>query len=237
MNRRPKPNPARTPPSAETPGLFITALKPVRGQPALRRIFIGRKAVGDIASDRAEELGFRLGAPWTEDLQAQLARLTAERKATTDAARLITRRPRSRAELLAELVRRGHEPHAADAAVRVMAHLGAVNDAALAATVATGRLSRGRATGDVERALARRGVHQADAQQAISHAAADDGRTDLERAMAVARARLRGSLGAEPVLTRQRRLFALLQRRGYDDETCRAVIAALVPDETPGGSD
>ncbi len=210
------------------PGLFITARKPVRNKPALLRIFVGKLAVGNMSIDQADELGFTLGAPWTELKQQLMSTISAEHAATADGVRLLVKRPMPRKVLEQALQDRGHSAAAIASAGQTFDALGLINDRSFAAAFATGRIARSRSESSISRDLKRRGVDAKIIKSAVDQARSDDGRSDLCRAEELARSRLKGSLRTQPPATQRRRLYALLARRGFDGELCESIVRKLI---------
>ncbi len=94
-------------------------------------------------------------------------------RATAHAVRLLSVRARTRSELEQALTRRGYLPGAREAALKRVAELGYLDDAAYAKGRAAVLLGEGKlAPAGVRRRLVARGVSEADARAAVAQAAA-----------------------------------------------------------------
>ncbi|MHB1740173.1 MAG: regulatory protein RecX [Actinomycetes bacterium] len=164
-------------------------------------------------------------------------RADAELVARTICLRMLTTAPRTRAQLAAEMARRGV---GADVAAGVLERLGAVglvDDQAYAASWADSRLrQRGAGRRMLEGELRRRGVGSGEVTAALAGISAEQERQAARR---LVERRLPTMRDLDPVV-RERRLFALLARRGHEADGARAVIrdvtAAHEPD-VPGSCD
>jgi regulatory protein len=138
-------------------------------------------------------------------------------RAKDDALKALRRQALSRARLLAQLARRGHDDGVAERAVREMERLGLINDNALAADVVDRELGRSPA-GEalLEAKLRQREVDEHAADAAVSGALR--GRSQSDDALEAARRRLaRSGVQQDPQAT-LRRLVQHLARRGFDAE-------------------
>lgn len=143
--------------------------------------------------------------------------------------RLLTIRPRSRAELAQALERRRVEDAVADAVLGRLTDVGLVDDVAFAEAYVASRQGR-RALGRraITHQLHRRGVDQEVAAEAVS---AIDSEAELAAARELVAIRLRGTEG-QPSPVRARRAAGMLARRGYPPGiAARAVREALELDE------
>lgn len=128
------------------------------------------------------------------------------------ALRLLTVRPRSRAELLDRLSRIGVDEGAVGAALEDLERVGLVDDAAFARQVVEWRAG-GRLEGDraVRAALRAKGVDPAVGEAALHDVAPTD---EEARALELAERRARRLSGLPPERA-YARLLSFLQRRGY----------------------
>ena len=128
--------------------------------------------------------------------------------------RLLTVRPRTRAELAAVLHRRGIPDDAAEQVLDRLDEVGLVNDSAFAETfVRSGHAHRGLGPRALTAELRRRGVTAAVAREAVSTVGRED---EEQRARELVRRRLRGSTPREET-TLVRRLVSMLARKGYPE--------------------
>lgn len=163
----------------------------------------------------------RLDCPWLAGGQpvddgrlGELRRWAAADAAERRALRLLARRGRSRAELQSRLQEWGVDPESAGELLDRLAAAGAVDDAALASSLAEHRRESGHGRLRVQADLTRLGVDRGDV------AAAVDAGGDSEQERARCRAELERRFGDRP---RDRRGLARaashLARRGFDADT------------------
>jgi regulatory protein len=145
--------------------------------------------------------------------------------------RLLTERPRSRAELAGALRRRGVPEEIGEPVLNRLGELGLVNDAALAeAAVYSGQSHRGLGRRALSAELRRRGVPDEVAREAVAVVRSED---EERRARELVRRKLRTSSvrGTEAMA---RRLGAMLVRKGYPEELAgRVVRDELGADDLP----
>jgi regulatory protein len=135
--------------------------------------------------------------------------------------RLLTVRPRTRAELHTTLLRRGIETDVADQVLGRLNEVGLVDDAAFAEQWVRSRHTyQGMARRALAAELRRRGVDDPVAAEAV---AAVDSESEESRARDLVRKRLR-ALGAADELTRIRRLVSMLARKGYSEGMAYRVV-------------
>ncbi len=143
--------------------------------------------------------------------------------------RLLTARPRTRAELSAALSRKGVPEDAAEAVLSRLGDVGLIDDAAYAAAYVESRhRGRGLARGALRQALRQRGV--ADEDVASSRETLDP-----EREAATAAELVRRKLGSMRTLDREtqvRRLTGMLARKGYPMGVALRVIRSALDEQT-----
>ena len=149
--------------------------------------------------------------------------------ARTICLRLLTVRPRTRAELAQALHRRGVPDDAAADVLARFAEVNLVDDAAFAASFArSSQHYRGLGRRAVAAGLRRRGVEDDVVAQTLATIGTED---ELAAAQSVARRRMRTLGGLEPAV-QARRLLGALARRGFSGE-----LAWQVVHETLRGAD
>jgi regulatory protein len=141
--------------------------------------------------------------------------------------------PRSRAELMQKLARRGCTPDVADAVLDRMAQVGLVDDEAYAhMLVRSQQAGRGLARRALARELRTKGIEGELADQALSSISDEDER-DRARALVDKKLRAMHGLGLE---VQTRRLAGMLARKGYSSSLTYAVIREAVaeaPEHVP----
>jgi regulatory protein len=217
----------------EAPGGIVTAITAHPRKAGRFIVSVADQARALISGETVGELGLRVGTNLDGRGAAALAEASA-RQATFDrAVHLLSFRPRSSMELRRKLLgppRPAESRHVEEALVRLAA-LGYVNDAAFAREFTRSRVGNvGMSRRRVAAELRRRGV----AREAIADALGEGGEAgaadEVSAASDVARRRLRAMRGLDDP-ARRRRLYAFLARRGFDADTIRRALAAVLSDE------
>ncbi len=143
-------------------------------------------------------------------------------RARAAAERLLRFRPRSEQELRQRLRQKGVEAPVIETLVQELARKDLLNDQKFAQYVATNRLVM-RPTGvrALRDELRRKGVASTVAEAALTKATAGYDEAAAARELAQRRA---GQMSGLPAATIQRRLFGLLQRRGFSSEVVYRVV-------------
>ena len=135
--------------------------------------------------------------------------------------RLLTMRPRTRAELHTALLRRGIEAEVADQVLGRLNEVGLVDDAGFAEQwVRSRHTHQGMARRALAAELRRKGVDDPVAAEAV---AAVDSESEESRARELVRKRLRASTAADEQ-TVIRRLVGMLARKGYPEGMAYRVV-------------
>ena len=151
-------------------------------------------------------------------------------KAREAALRMLDRSRRTRRELERRLGEQGHAPEAAAAALDRLARVGVVDDVEYARAFARAKLARrGIALRVVRQELRRRGVSEADLEQGLEAFA---GGTEEQARAARALAPLWRRHRALDPPERRTRCAAALARRGFDYDTVREALDALVREDS-----
>ncbi len=169
--------------------------------------------------------GRRATEPPTTGAAAQDDEPDPEKVARAIALRLLTGAPRSRQELATAMARRDVPPEVAERVLDRFTEVGLVDDAEYARIlVRSKRESRGLAARALAEELRRKGIGDEDAASALSAIEPED-----EEASARALVRRRWRDGVDPVV-QQRRLLAMLGRKGYPSGLSRRVVAEMGDD-------
>ena len=151
--------------------------------------------------------------------------------ARTICLRLLQDRPRTRAELEAQLLRRGIPADAAEQVLERFGEVGLVDDAAFAQAWVTSRhAGRGLARRALSAELRRRGVEAPVVAAAVDQL---DDDAELATARALVARRLPATAGLAPEV-RVRRLVGMLARKGYPPGTAYRVVKEGLADELAG---
>lgn len=205
---------------------LITALTPHPRRPGRVDVLVDGKPAAAVTVDAVERLGLRVGTdfePRRAAVEAEAALLAVWDRATG----LLAARARSRTELHRALVRRDQPAALVDRVLERLERAGYLDDAEFARQFARSRaLGRGLSRRRVQQELARRGVARELAQAAIAEVFADEGVDEYAAVERLARKKL-PSLARLDALTRRRRLYGFLARRGFEPDDIRRVLAAL----------
>ena len=135
--------------------------------------------------------------------------------------RLLTARPRSRAELADALRRRGIPDEVGEPVLDRLSEVGLVDDAAFAeSAVHSGHRHRGLGRRALSTGLRRRGVSDEIVREAVATVRSED---EEQRARELVRRKLRAST-ARDVSTLARKLGGMLARRGYSEGLAWRVV-------------
>jgi regulatory protein len=213
------------PPKDASAAPRITAIEPLPSDPNVRRVRVdGRTAVRLRASD-VEALKLKVGRRWTDSLSRRAAALAAVAAARTTAMSVLGRRAMSHGELIARLVKRGHDGSIAERVADELAADRWIDDAEYARSLAQ-ELARGRGASQrmIVQRLLKRHVDANLAERAAADAIGAGGQVDL--AVEFAAKRMRTMAGLPPA-TAARRIAGALARRGYEDDVVAAALARL----------
>lgn len=135
--------------------------------------------------------------------------------------KLLTARPRSRAELAEALRRKGISEGVSKSVLDRLGAVGLVDDAAFAETaVHSGHTYRGLGTRALSAELRRRGVPDGVAREAVAAVQPED---EEQRARELVRRKLRTGITQDPS-TLARRLAGMLARKGYSEGLALRVV-------------
>lgn len=150
---------------------------------------------------------------------------------------LLSFRARSESELERRLLRGGHAPSSAAAALRRCRELGYLDDRAFALAHVRDRLRlRPKGRRALRSELFRKGVDGDLAEAAIDEAFAESGLDESDLARRIAAKRVKALTDIETEVAR-RRLGGYLARRGFPPPVVRTVVAEALPAESTGSSD
>jgi regulatory protein len=169
------------------------------------------------------ERNLKVGQTLTDSELEELESLDEASRATNQAIRLLSYRPRSHNELRSRLKKNGFQNPAIDAAIDRLSELGYVNDQEFAAYWVENRKEhRPRGRRLLASELRSRGIAPEIADRAIDDAGIDE----FTQALELAQKRSERMSGLEPIVWR-RRMAGFLQRRGYGWDVVRPVLEAI----------
>ncbi|MDQ3519028.1 MAG: recombination regulator RecX [Gemmatimonadota bacterium] len=212
---------------------IISSLK----RPGRFSIEVDDAELATLTMDTIERLGVRIGRQLDDALIASIV-AEAQLLGTFDrAVRMLAARARSARELQRRLVQKGEPAEASAAAIERLIVAGFLNDGCYARQFARARMTgAGIARRRLKQELMRKGVDGIVAERAIGDMVTDDAVDEdaiLER---VARKKLR-SLSAVDDITKRRRLFGFLARRGYDVADIQRVTREILGVSSETASD
>ncbi len=143
------------------------------------------------------------------------------RDCRTAALAFLGRRAHPRRELERKLLRAGHESSEVSRTLDVLAGAGLLDEAATAAELARFEAGRGRGSRRVSASLRARGVGAADAARAL---AGLGGEGEAARLKAALEKKARALPGGLTAVSRSRKLFDHLVRRGFDPAAVRDAL-------------
>ena len=192
----------------------------IDGRPTLR-----------LSIDGIERLKIRVGTSVDELLAAKLGREADVMRAYDRAMAMLAVRGRAAGELRRLLIQKGEPSDLVSESITRLVAAGFLDDAAFARQFARSRAASGWSRRRIDRELGRRGVDRGTTSEAIAEVFAEEGIDDRDTILREAQKKLR-MLGRVDEVTRRRRLYGYLARRGYDADAIGEVLRSLTTDET-----
>lgn len=205
----------------------ITGITPQRRNPNRVSVAIdGAFALG-VDQSVAEKFSLHVGQQLTEDDVRELSAADDRARAIEAGLRYLEYRPRSERETRQRLREKGYSPVAIDQAVDQLKAWKYLDDEMFARFWVENRQAfRPRGSKLLRSELGAKGVARDLASSVVDELGGDEQPAALE----LARKRVNSLQGLHPDV-RRRRLTAFLQRRGYDWETVRSVLAEVLQSE------
>ena len=201
----------------------ITGILLAKGKPQQASIKVAGKTEATLPVKIIEDLDLQVGQAW-EEVCDRVEEAVTQAKAQRQAMRYLNRRAVSRAELADRLVARGYDSHVTQYVLDRLEELGVINDKALGETlIEQSQAKRPAGPALLRVKLLRRGLDETLVDELVKVSTPRD--VELSSASAVVRQRLHFMTRLNP-MTRKRRLWGLLARRGFDHETIEQVLAA-----------
>lgn len=219
--------------------MIITAIEPQKRNTDRVNIHVDGEFRCGAAREAVRAHGLHAGDEVTPAALAALERDDARFKARDAALRLLGHRARSAAELRDRLRRKGYAAELIDDCIAELRQKGYVDDAAFAESFVRDRVRlRPKGRRRLLQELRGKGVDEAAARSAVDEvfgaASLSESALALRAARAWARRHVGGRAGAperEARLGLRRRLYAHLQRRGFDGDAIRQAMADVLDDE------
>ncbi len=207
----------------------ITALSTSKRDATKQVIHVDGRAVATLSRKHIAALCLEVGATWEPGL-ARIIRDAAELEDGVEhAMKLINRKPLSRVQLAEKLQKHGCAAGIIERVLTRVAAIGALDDKALAREL-TEEIDRRRPAGPLlKRAkLMQRGVDESIIEEIVTASSGKATQIEAARALIASRGRSMAKLGD---LERKRKQWALLARRGFEEEVIEAVVGEMSPDE------
>ncbi len=205
---------------------LITALVAHPRRPGRVDVLVDGRSMGAVPADAVSRIPLHVGdefEPLRTAFEAERSLLSVWDRATG----LLAARARSRVELQRLLVRRGEPAALVRPVVDRLERAGYLDDREFARQFArTKAFGTGMSRRRVLQELARRGVAREIAEAAVTEVFVEEGVDQTAAAERLARKKLAALALLDP-LTRRRRLYAFLARRGFESEEIREVMQRL----------
>jgi regulatory protein len=212
----------------------ITQISEHPRKPGRYVIDVDGKQVAVVTADALAATKARIGAVVDHRLAVHLNEANELTVAYDRALNLLTFRARSARELHRRLVQKGVTAERADRVITKLREAGLIDDADFARQLTRSKMSAGASRRRVHQELFKRGVPREVADEAVEQVVTEDGLSDAESIERIARKKWR-SLASVDELTRRRRLFAFLARRGFDSDDVARVVRQLAGEGTEEG--
>lgn len=211
----------------------ITQITEHPRKPGRYVIDVDGKQFAMVTADALAATKARVGVVVDERLAAHLNEANELTAAYDRALHLLTFRARSARELHRRLVQKGVTAERADRVITKLRELGLIDDADFARQLTRSKMSGGVSRRRVHQELFKLGVPREVADEAVAQVVEEDGLSDAESIERIARKKWR-SLASVDELTRRRRLFAFLARRGFDSGDVARVVRQLAGETEEG---
>jgi len=204
---------------------LVSHLAPLPSDPNVISVRVGRRSVARLRVSEIEQLEIEVGSPWTEDLARQAARIKQVEKTRRYAFRLLSKRGYSRNELADRLKRFTDDSDIAGEILDELEENHWVDDEAYARLIAEDTLRtkplalgllielliRRQIDEDIARSVARESLRGVDPVDSAERLARDHQKTQSD----------------QPPEVIARRIWGLLHRRGFDEQTIETVMQRL----------
>lgn len=221
-----KPKAHRAPPPVEVPVGVITGITGSARAAGRFDLLIDQVPVARLGIQGIERLQLRVGLAIDETLAREIAAEATISRVYDRAMMMLAARGRASGELRRLLVRKGEDPKVVDAAIERLSMGGFLNDDAFARQFARSKSTSGTSRRRIEMELSRKGVDRDVARTAVQETFEEE---QVDEGAAIDRAaekKLR-TLSKVDELTRRRRLYSYLARRGFDPDAINGVMGRL----------
>jgi len=206
---------------------IVTAIAPDPRRPGYHVIDVDRGRFGSLPVEALEAASLQVGQTLAPQLLEFLHELADVEAAYRAALKALAARGRARGDLERRLVRKQHPPHAVQQALDRLVRQGLLDDARFAREYVARRATTGRGPARLVGELMAQGIERRAAEAAVEAGLAFEGVDPAEVLRAVAMRRA-AQLKSLPRVTRKRRLYAFLARRGYPGAAVRELVEELM---------
>jgi regulatory protein len=212
------------------PPAQITAIEPAPRQPQRMVIKVGGRTLVTLPRRVVEELHLAVGQELDAEQADRLAQAAACDRAVNAAGAILSRRALSGAELAQRLTKRGVRPDLVAPVIQRLRRLGLLDDEELGRALIRETLAKKPAGPALLRAkLARRSLDSDLIERLLAEPATQSSSPLADAfalALGLARAQM-NKMASVDRATQQRRLYGLLARRGFDEDTAQRVIETV----------
>jgi regulatory protein len=221
-----KPKAHRAPEPIEVPVGVITGITASARAAGRFDLMVDQQPVARLGIQAIETLRLRVGM----EVDARLAGVIAEEatisRAYDRAMMMLAARGRASGELKRLLVRKGEDPRVAGVVVERLTAAGFLDDDAFARQFTRSKSTTGISRRRIEQELSRKGVERGLATAAVADTFAEE-HVDESAAIQLAAEKKLRTLGRLDDVTRKRRLYGYLARRGFDADAIRETVDRL----------
>lgn len=221
-----KPKTHRAPAPIEVPTGTLTGITASSRAAGRFDVLVDQKPVAKLSIQGIERLKLRVGLEVDPRLAAAIAEEATVSRAYDRAMMMLAARGRASGELKRLLVRKGEEPRVVGLVIERLTAAGFLDDDAFARQFTRSKTTSGISRRRIEQELGRKGVDRSVAADAVAETFAEE---QVDESAAIERAaekKLR-TLGKVDELTRRRRLYSYLARRGFDVDAVNDVMGRL----------
>lgn len=203
----------------------ITAISPTKRDPRQATIHVNGKAMVTLPARVINDLDLVVGRAWDERLAVAVDGEVLYVKVYRSAMSKLNRRALSRSELEAKLNQLGHDPKTVNRVLDRLEELSGLNDEQLAHTIVEQALTH-RSAGPalLRQKLRKRGIKASTIDTIVDQYTSPH--ELIDRAASLIRDQSR-KMAQEDSLVRRRRLWNLLARRGFDEDTIEQAFEEL----------
>jgi regulatory protein len=221
-----KPRASRTPVPIEIPVGVITGITGSARAAGRFDLLVDQQPVARLSIQGIERLRLRVGLEIDASLAAAIAEEATLSRVYDRAMMMLAARGRASGELKRLLVRKGEEARVVATVIERLVAAGFLDDDAFARQFARSKSTTGTSRRRIEQELGRKGVDRETASTAVEETFVEE---QVDESVAIDRAaekKLR-TLGKVDDLTRRRRLYSYLARRGFAPDAINGVMSRL----------